>query len=235
MFDVAMLYNAKDLVERGLLGRPRTCSSCSAPERAAASTQAARTAARRAERSDARRHWRRAGSGGTSRRPALGPGTRRPHPHRPRGQHLQRLQRRWRGATRELVAGGGGKMRGIWAARRQPGGGTRKMESAREATTEAKQGRMRQKQNREPAVPSISTGTVAFASAIGTTIEWYDFFLYGVMTRLVSEQAVLSRLRCRRRDLAGISTVFVGFISARWAASSSVTMATASAARPCWS
>jgi len=27
-----------------------------------------------------------------------------------------------------------------------------------------------------------SIGTIAFASAIGTTIEWYDFFLYNTMT-----------------------------------------------------
>ena len=30
-----------------------------------------------------------------------------------------------------------------------------------------------------------SIGTIAFASAIGTTIEWYDFFLFGVVTPLV--------------------------------------------------
>jgi MHS family shikimate/dehydroshikimate transporter-like MFS transporter len=32
---------------------------------------------------------------------------------------------------------------------------------------------------------TMSIGTIALASAIGTTIEWYDFFLYGVMTPLV--------------------------------------------------
>src|SRR5215469_655468 len=31
----------------------------------------------------------------------------------------------------------------------------------------------------------LSIGTIAAASAIGTTIEWYDFFLYNTMTALV--------------------------------------------------
>src|SRR6202011_5888671 len=31
----------------------------------------------------------------------------------------------------------------------------------------------------------MSVGRVALASAIGTTIEWYDFFLYGVVTPIV--------------------------------------------------
>jgi hypothetical protein len=30
-----------------------------------------------------------------------------------------------------------------------------------------------------------SIGVVAFASLVGTTIEWYDFFLYGTASALV--------------------------------------------------
>jgi hypothetical protein len=33
--------------------------------------------------------------------------------------------------------------------------------------------------------PSIHMGKIALASTLGATIEWYDFFLYGVMTALV--------------------------------------------------
>ena len=52
-----------------------------------------------------------------------------------------------------------------------------------------------------------SIGTIAFASAIGTTIEWYDFFLFGVVTPLVFNKLVLSELRSAGRHIAGIHDV----------------------------
>jgi hypothetical protein len=39
-----------------------------------------------------------------------------------------------------------------------------------------------------------SIRVVALASLIGTTIEWYDFFLYGTAAALVLKQAFLSHV-----------------------------------------
>ena len=50
-----------------------------------------------------------------------------------------------------------------------------------------------------------SVGKVAFASAIGATIEWYDFFLYGAAAGLVFDQLYFGNfsgtmaLSCRSR------------------------------------
>jgi hypothetical protein len=38
------------------------------------------------------------------------------------------------------------------------------------------------------AVPSTSLGKVALASFVGTTIEWYDFLLYGTAAALIFNQ-----------------------------------------------
>ena len=44
-----------------------------------------------------------------------------------------------------------------------------------------------------PAQPGRSFGRVVGASIIGTTVEWYDFFLYGSAAALVFTEAVLPR------------------------------------------
>ncbi|MGH6705140.1 MAG: MFS transporter [Bradyrhizobium sp.] len=61
--------------------------------------------------------------------------------------------------------------------------------------------------------PAISTSTVAFASAIGTTIEWYDFFLYGVVTPLVLNKLFFPNFDPVAGTLLAYTTFFVGFIS----------------------
>lgn len=60
---------------------------------------------------------------------------------------------------------------------------------------------------------SISPRTVAFASAIGTTIEWYDFFLYGVVTPLVLNKIFFPNFDPVAGTLLAYTTFFVGFIS----------------------
>ena len=87
-----------------------------------------------------------------------------------------------------------------------------------------------------PAQPGTRFGRVVGASVIGTTIEWYDFFLYGSAAALVfnalffpgSDQfagtlLAFAHLRGRLRRPPARRA---------W---SSATSATGSAARSCWS
>jgi metabolite-proton symporter len=59
----------------------------------------------------------------------------------------------------------------------------------------------------------MSIGTIALASAIGTTIEWYDFFLYGVMTPLVLNKLFFPNADPLISTLLAYGTFFVGFLS----------------------
>src|SRR4051812_15834709 len=59
--------------------------------------------------------------------------------------------------------------------------------------------------------PSIQT--VALASSIGATIEWYDFFLYGVVTPLVFNKLFFPNYDPIVGTLLAYTTFFVGFIS----------------------
>ncbi|HMF24387.1 MAG TPA: MFS transporter, partial [Pseudolabrys sp.] len=58
-----------------------------------------------------------------------------------------------------------------------------------------------------------SIGKVAFASAIGTTIEWYDFFLYGVVTPIVLNKLFFPNFDPVVGTLLAYTTFFVGFLS----------------------
>ncbi len=64
-----------------------------------------------------------------------------------------------------------------------------------------------------PAATGSSIRTAAFASAIGTTIEWYDFFLYGVVTPLVFNKLFFPNFDAFVGTLLAYTTFFVGFIS----------------------
>ena len=59
----------------------------------------------------------------------------------------------------------------------------------------------------------ISPAKVALASAIGTTIEWYDFFLYGVMTPIVFNTLFFPQFDPLVGTLLAYTTFFVGFVS----------------------
>jgi metabolite-proton symporter len=60
---------------------------------------------------------------------------------------------------------------------------------------------------------TISPSKVALASAIGTTIEWYDFFLYGVVTPIVLNKLFFPTFDPLVGTLLAYTTFFVGFIS----------------------
>ena len=56
-------------------------------------------------------------------------------------------------------------------------------------------------------------GTVALASYIGTTIEWYDFFIYGVAATLVFRTQFFPGFSETAGTLAALGTFAVGFIA----------------------
>src|SRR3984893_2538630 len=59
----------------------------------------------------------------------------------------------------------------------------------------------------------MSIGKIALASAIGTTIEWYDFFLYGVVTPIVLNKLFFPNFDPIVGTLLAYATFFVGFLS----------------------
>ena len=61
--------------------------------------------------------------------------------------------------------------------------------------------------------PGMSIGKIALASAIGTTIEWYDFFLYGVVTPIVLNKLFFPNYDPLAGTLLAYTTFFVGFLS----------------------
>ena len=64
---------------------------------------------------------------------------------------------------------------------------------------------------------------VAVASSIGTTIEWYDFFIYGTAAPLVFNDPVLpARSRPRRARWRRFATLAVGIHRPARSAGSSV-------------
>src|SRR5215470_16257312 len=58
-----------------------------------------------------------------------------------------------------------------------------------------------------------SIGAIAFASAVGTTIEWYDFFLYGTVAPIVLNKVFFPNFDPVAGTLLAYTTFFVGFIS----------------------
>src|SRR5918993_918414 len=51
------------------------------------------------------------------------------------------------------------------------------------------------------------------ASAVGTTIEWYDFFLYGIAAALVFPRVFFPASDPFTGTLLAFSTFFVGFVA----------------------
>ena len=60
---------------------------------------------------------------------------------------------------------------------------------------------------------STSPGKVAFASFIGTTVEWYDYFLFGTAAVLVLNEQFFPSLDPVAGQLASLSTFAVAFVA----------------------
>ena len=64
-----------------------------------------------------------------------------------------------------------------------------------------------------PAPRQSSIRVVAFASLIGTTIEWYDYFLYGTAAALVFNRLFFPTFDPLSGTLISLATYSVGFIA----------------------
>src|SRR6476660_2438828 len=72
----------------------------------------------------------------------------------------------------------------------------------------------------------------AMESTIGTTIEWYDFFLYNTAAALVFPHLFFPASSAYAGAMQSFATYFVGFAARPIGAAISGTGATGSAARP---
>jgi MHS family shikimate/dehydroshikimate transporter-like MFS transporter len=66
---------------------------------------------------------------------------------------------------------------------------------------------------KSPGTPDGSVIRVVLASFIGTTIEWYDFFLYGTAAALVFNQLFFPTLDSTAGTMAAFGTYAVGFFA----------------------
>lgn len=74
---------------------------------------------------------------------------------------------------------------------------------------------------------------IVAASLIGTTIEWYDFFLYGSAAALVFNKLFFPTADPLTGTLIAFITYAIGFLARPSAGSSSGTSGTRSGARSC--
>ncbi len=65
----------------------------------------------------------------------------------------------------------------------------------------------------EPTSPPSQTRRVVLASFVGTTIEWYDFFLYGTAAALVFNRLFFTNLDPLAGTMAAFATYAVGFFA----------------------
>ena len=75
---------------------------------------------------------------------------------------------------------------------------------------------------------------VVVASLIGTSLEWYDFFLYGSAAALVFNKLFFPDADPLTGTLLAFTTSATGFVAAPSAGLYSAITATSSAARTCW-
>jgi hypothetical protein len=82
--------------------------------------------------------------------------------------------------------------------------------------------------------PPSSVRRVIVASLMGTSLEWYDFFIYGTAAALVFNKLFFPSFEPLVGTLLAFATYAVGSSPAPSAASCSATTATSSAARTSW-
>ena len=83
-------------------------------------------------------------------------------------------------------------------------------------------------------VPQSSIRQVAFASFIGTAIDWYDFYLYGTTAALVFPKLFFPQLSAFSAILASFGTFGVAFVARPVGGIILAILVTVSAASPCW-
>ena len=82
---------------------------------------------------------------------------------------------------------------------------------------------------------SHSSRKVAFASLIGTTIEWYDFFIFGTAAALIFNQIFFPAFDPVTGTLAAFASFSVGFIARPVGGAVFAHSVTRSATSQCWS
>ncbi|HET7633324.1 MAG TPA: MFS transporter [Burkholderiales bacterium] len=60
---------------------------------------------------------------------------------------------------------------------------------------------------------SVSPSKVAFAAALGTIIEWYDFFIYGTAAALIFNKVFFANLPPKVGTLVAFATFAVGYVA----------------------
>ncbi|MFJ8814583.1 hypothetical protein [Amycolatopsis thermoflava] len=78
--------------------------------------------------------------------------------------------------------------------------------------------------------PAVPMRKVAVASCVGTTIEYYDFFIYGTAAALVFPKVFFPALGATAGTVAAFATFAVAFVARPVGAILSDTSATGSAA-----
>src|SRR5215469_13392873 len=141
------------------------------------------------------------------------PGAWRAPPHGFGRQHQVR-QRSPRPQQRRVGCASRRNVRQFWATRGKRHRSTTNLTTAdRLKPKRQKRGEEAMQQKTPSGGFGTSIGTIAFASAIGTTIEWYDFFLFGVVTPLVLNKLFFPNFDPLVGTLLAYTTFFVGFIS----------------------
>ena len=86
-----------------------------------------------------------------------------------------------------------------------------------------------------PRTTASDTRRVAFATIVGTTIEWYDFFIYANAAGLVFAKLFFEPAGNDIALLVSFASVGLSFLFRPWAHSWPDTSATGWDAGPCWS
>jgi len=84
------------------------------------------------------------------------------------------------------------------------------------------------------AAPSIALRRIVWSSVLGTTVEWYDFLIYGTAAALLFNKLFFPSFGPQLVPSRHSVLMRWALWPVRWVARFSVTSAIASAARPCW-